>query len=413
VTEAQSGRTDVNTRTPIQSAEATQDTSGGLAIADIEATPISYRIEGGARLGIGRAVKRDAVVVKVTTKDGHVGWGESHHARAANVTAAIVNSTLRDICLGQSAADVVGVWDSIYRMQLKSHGLGAATAMAMSGIDMALWDIRGKAVGWPLYLLLGGRRRPVEAYAGGVALGWQDPEALVEEVRPLLESGYRSAKLRVGDTPERDISRVQAVREAFGEDLLLMVDANTEYSLADVARVMPVFEELRVRWLEEPFPPHDYRSYRMARALGRVALAAGENHFTRYEFSRMVEDAEIGILQPDLSKAGGVTEVLRIAALGSAWKLPICPHTSMTGLNMAATVHLLAAIDNAGYFEGDASRGNLFRDDLVDNAYTLEKDGTILPNEAPGLGVCVDEGFIATHPFIEGPNYVRSDGPQG
>lgn len=387
--------------------------SNDLTIARIEAKPISYRIEGGARLGIGRAVKRDAVVVKVTTKGGLIGWGESHHARAANVIAEIVNSTLRDICQGKSADDVVGIWNVIYRMQLKSHGLGAATAMAMSGIDMALWDIRGKAVGWPLYRLLGGGRRPIEAYAGGVSLGWQDPAALVDEARPHVEAGYRAVKLRVGDTPERDISRVSAVRDAFGDELVIMVDANTECSLADVARVMPAYEELGVLWLEEPFPSHDYQSYRAARNLGRVTLAAGENHFTRFEFSRLVEDGQVGFLQPDLSKAGGVTEVMRIAALGSAWKLPICPHTSMTGLNMAATVHLLAAIDNAGYFEGDASRGNLFRDDLVDRPYELTTDGTVLPNEAPGLGVHVDEDFVSDHPFIEGPNYVRSDGPKG
>jgi L-alanine-DL-glutamate epimerase-like enolase superfamily enzyme len=379
----------------------------GLRIAAIRATPISYRIEGGARLGIGRAVKRDAVVVKVVTDGGLVGWGESHHGRAANVIATLVNTTLRDLCLGAAADEVVGLWDRIYAMQLKSHGLGAATAMAMSGIDMALWDIRGKAVGWPLFRLLGGAPAAIASYAGGVALGWQEPALLVEEARPLIEAGYRAVKLRVGDTPPSDIARVRAVRETFGDELTIMVDANTEYSLADAAQVMPAFEDLGVLWLEEPFPPHDHRSYKTASRLGRVALAAGENHFTRFEFARLVEDGAVGFLQPDVSKAGGITEVLRIAALASAWRLPICPHTSMTGLNMAATVHLLAAIDNPGYFEGDASPGNLFRDRLVDHAFTLGADGTVTPNAGPGLGVSVDEAFIAAHPFIEGANYVR------
>ena len=168
---------------------------------------------------------------------------------------------------------------------------------------------------------------------------------------------------------------------------------------------MPAFADLRVGWLEEPFPAHDYCSYGEARRLGCVPLAAGENHFTRFEFTRLIDDGHVTILQPDLSKAGGITEVLRIAALGSAWKLPIHPHSSMTGLNMAATIHLLAAIDNAGYFEGDASPGNLFRDTLVDRPYELASDGTVRPNEGPGIGVEVDEGFITAHPFIEGPNY--------
>jgi L-alanine-DL-glutamate epimerase-like enolase superfamily enzyme len=379
----------------------------GMRIARVEATPISYPIEGGARLGIGRAVKRDAVVVKVTTSDGLVGWGESHHARAASVIATVVNTVLRDICVGQSAEGIVGVWDSIYQMQLKSHGLGAATAMAMSGIDMALWDIRGKALGLPLYKLLGGDSRPVKSYAGGVALGWQEPSLLVEEASTSIKMGYRAIKLRVGDTPARDLARVRAVREAFGAELVIMVDANAEYSLSDAAQVMPAYDALGILWLEEPFPAHDYRDYRQAAAFGRVRLAAGENHFTRFDFARLIEDGAVHFLQPDLSKAGGVTEVMRIAALASAWRMPICPHTSMTGLNMAATIHLLSAIENAGYFEGDVSKGNLFRDELVDHAYEIGTDGTVRPAEGPGLGVAVDEAFIAAHPFVPGPNYVR------
>src|SRR5262249_20910375 len=116
---------------------------------------------------------------------------------------------------------------------------------------------------------------------------------------------------------------------------------------------------------------------------------AGENHYTRFEFVRLVEDGHVGILQPDLSKTGGITEALRIAALGAAWKLPICPHTSMTGLNMAATIHFLAAIDNAGWFEGDASPGNLFRDALVSPSYKLAADGTVTPRPGASPGVTV------------------------
>ncbi len=390
---------------PSPSSPAASLPSAGMAIAEVEAFALSFPVTGGARLGIGRAVKRDAVVVKVTTADGLVGWGKSHHGRAANVTAALVNTALRDSIRGLQADDVVGVWNRIYRMQLKSHGLGAATSMAMSGIDMALWDIRGKAVGWPLCRMLGGGVKPVKAYAGGVSLGWQDPASLVDEARPLVEKGYKAVKLRVGDTPARDIARTRAIREAFGDDLVILVDANAEYSVDDVRAVMPALEDLRVGWLEEPFPAHDYASYGEARRLGRIPLAAGENHFTRFEFNRVIDDGHITILQPDLSKAGGVTEVLRIAAMASAWKLPIHPHSSMTGLNMAATIHFLAAIDNAGYFEGDASPGNLFRDTLVDRCYELSREGTVNPIDRPGIGVEVDEGFIAAHPFIEGPNY--------
>lgn len=379
-----------------------------LRIRTVQAFPTSFPLPAtsNVRLGIGRAVKRDAVVVKVVTDSGLVGWGESHHARCPGAIAHLVNTTLRLLVVGEDAADCVGVWQKIYGKQLASHGMGAACAMAMSGIDLALWDIRGKAAGWPLYRLLGGRSKPVPAYAGGVSLGWQEPKALVREARPLVDQGYKAIKLRLGDTPRRDLARVTAVRKAFRDELVILTDANTGYDVAAARAVMPGLDALGVGWLEEPFPAHDYRSYREAKRLGRTPLAAGENHFTRFEFDRVIEDGAITILQPDLSKTGGITEALRIAAMASAYKLPIHPHTSMTGINMAASIHFLAAIDNGGYFEGDVSKANRFRDALVSTPYSVDKEGCVLPLEAPGIGIEVDERFLAKHPVIEGPSYV-------
>src|SRR5205814_7812565 len=177
------------------------------------------------------------------------------------------------------------------------------------------------------------------------------------------------------DSPAKDIERMRAVRKAFGDELVILTDASIGYRLEDVRRVLPAMDELGIGWLEEPFPAHDYRSYREARTFGRTPLAAGENHYTRFEFNRVIEDGAITILQPDLSKTGGITEALRIAAMASAYKLPVDPHRSMTGLNMATTIHFVCAIDNGGYFEGDVSKGNLFRDELVSKPYEVGKDG--------------------------------------
>ena len=379
-----------------------------MKIVDIKAYATSFPVPpgGGVALGIGRAVKRDAVVVRVTTESGLVGWGESHHGRAHTAVAALLETTLKRLVLGMDAGDTVGVWARIYRAQLASHGMGAACAMAMSGLDMALWDIRAKAAGWPLCRLLGGGARPIPAYAGGVALGYQPPDELVAEARPHVEAGYRAVKLRIGDTVRADISRMEAVRRAFGDELNLLADANTAYRLEDARRVIPAMDALGMGWLEEPFPPHDRRAYAQARGYGRTPLAAGENHYTRFEFAPLLEDGVVGIWQPDLSKCGGVTEALRIAALASAHKIPIHPHSSMTGINHAATIHFLCAIDNAGYFEADVSRGNLFRDALVATPWRVGADGCVRPGEAPGIGVEVDEGWLAAHPAIEGPGYV-------
>jgi D-galactarolactone cycloisomerase len=379
-----------------------------LKIREIKAYPTSFPLpkEGGVRLGIGQAVKRDCVMVKVTTEDGLVGWGESHHGRAHTAIAKLIETTLSQLIMGMDASDTTGIWARIYKYQLGSHGMGAGCAMAMSGIDMALWDIKGKAVGWPLWRLLGGSRRPVPAYAGGVALGYQPPAQLIDEAEPLIAAGYQAVKLRIGDTVRDDIARMEAVRTTFGDSLAILTDANTGYTIEDVRRVMPSMDELDIGWLEEPFPAHDHARYAQAHGYGRTPLAAGENHFTRFEFTRVLEDRVITIWQPDLSKCGGITETLRIAAMASAFKIPINPHSSMTGVNQAASIHLLAAIENSGYFEADVSKDNLFRDKLGSEAWRIGRDGNVLPLEAPGIGVEVDEGFLKAHPAIEGPGYV-------
>ena len=379
-----------------------------MKITNVTAIPVSFPIpeDKGVTLGIGRAVKRDAVLVKVETDDGITGWGESHAGRAPGAVAQLANTTLRTLVTGMEATDNVGVWQRIYRMQLASHGTGAACAIAMSGIDMALWDIRGKAAGWPLYRLMGGSARSVPAYAGGVSLGYQAPETLVDEARACVEAGYRALKLRLGDNPRDDIARVHAVRAAFGDEVDILTDANAAYSLADARRVMPALDEARAGWLEEPFPPHDHRLYREARSFGVTPLAAGENHYTRFEFHRLFEDGVVTVIQPDVSKTGGPTEGLRIAAIASAWKLTVNPHTSLTGLNVAACIHLLASVDNPGYFEADLSRHNPLRDSLCDWQAHVDADGTVRPPERPGLGVEIDEARLAEFPLIDGPGYV-------
>lgn len=378
-----------------------------LTIVDVEGIPLSVMVEGGMMISLGRQVKRDACLVKVTTKNGVVGWGEAHHATASNIPATIVNTLLKPAVIGMNAAEVVNVWNSIYHYQLKGVGTGTAAVMALSGLDMALWDVRGKAVGWPVYKLLGGARRSFKSYAGGIALGWKDPTALAEEARELVGKGFQALKLRMGDTPERDIARITRVRTEVGDAISLMVDANTLYTLDFARKTVPVFDELGVVWLEEPFAADDVRGYKEIRRLGTVALAAGESHFTRYAFARLVEEGDVTYLQPDLSKAGGFTEGMRIAAIAAGHNLSISPHMSMTGLDVAAALHYMAAIDNAGWFEADASATNPFRDSLVRGTPELLADGGFAPPDTPGLGVDVDEEFIKAHPFIEGPIYQR------
>ena len=380
-----------------------------MRIVKLEAVPISFPVpeNKSVRLGIGRSVKRDSVLVRIETEDGHVGWGEAHHGRALGAIAKLIDTTMRELVLNQDASDINGIWARVYKMQISTHGMGAAAVLALSGIDIALWDIRSQVDGQPLYRLLGGSSKKIKAYAGGIALGWQEPDSLAREALEHVATGYRALKLRVGDTAEKDIARVLAVRKAVGSEIDLLVDANTNYTLLDVRKVMPAFDEAGVNWIEEPFPPQDRKAYRMARSLGRVPFAAGENHFTRYEFATLIEDGDVQFMQPDLSKAGGVTESMRIAAMASANKLTVNPHTSATAINMATTIHYLCAVDNPGYFEGDVTSLNPFRDEMMDKvAYVLDADGFVRPYDGIGIGMKINLDFIKDHPLIDGPCYV-------
>jgi D-galactarolactone cycloisomerase len=379
-----------------------------MKIEKIEVFPVSHRMpeKPEIRMGVGRMVKRDAVLVKVVTNEGLAGWGEAHHGRSPGAVAKLIDTTLAPMLIGMDALDVVGAWTRLHRGHLASHGFGAGTAIAMSGIDMAIWDLRGKAAGWPLYKLLGGGRRAVKAYGGGLSLGYQAPETLLEEAQAHVERGYRALKLRIGDRVDRDAARIEFVRSGLGDDVGLLSDANTAYRLDDVRRIAPVLEDAGIEWLEEPFSPYDDHAYAQAAQLTHVPIAAGENHYTRFEFQRLLDQGAVQVLQPDISKAGGITEIMRIAAMTSAKSMTLNPHSSMTALNMAASLHVLSAIDNPGLFEADVSHYNLFRTEFSGADFDVDANGHVFAPEGPGLGIEVDEEFIGKHAHIEGPCYV-------
>ena len=379
-----------------------------MKINQVKAYPISFPIpeQHRVKLGIGQTVKRDAVLVKVTTDSGLTGWGEAHAARAPTAMAELINSTLRHLVTGRDASDPEAIWDHVFRMQIASHGMGTAAVIGLSGIDLALWDIRAKSAGLPLNRFLGGQHKPVESYAGGVSLGYQPPEALIAEIEKLTARGYRAVKLRVGDSVDRDRARIESVREHFGKELDILVDANTAYSIEDARSISAALEANAIGWLEEPFSPQHYENYRELAKHTKVPLAAGENHYTRFDFLRMLDDGAITIWQPDLSKCGGLTEALRIAELAAPHGITIHPHTSLTGINMAASIHFLSAIDNAGYFEADVSVYNPFRDDLTGPAHQILAAGMVQNLEAPGIGVEFDESLLKHYPVISGPGYI-------
>ena len=379
-----------------------------MKITAITAIPLSFRLDQGktVTMGIGSTTKRDTIIVRVETSEGITGYGEAHPGRSPGAVVSLIHNTLAPMLIGMKATDVIGVWKRVHRMQLSSHGVGSGASLGLSGIDMALWDIRGKAAKMPLYELLGGSKRRLPAYAGGISLGYQPKESLAEESQEYVARGYKAIKLRLGDSAKADIERVLHVRKVLGDDIDILTDANTAYTLADVRRVMPVLADIKAGWLEEPFACNDFSSYReAAKITSLVPIAAGENHYGRFEFAQLREAGAVQIWQPDLSKCGGITEGLAIAAMASAYRIPMHTHSSATGINHAATIHFMAAIENSGYFEACVSHFNPLRD-MFGTTFEIGADGCVEPLDKPGIGLEIDESLFAKYPLIDGPGYV-------
>lgn len=379
-----------------------------MNITAITAIPLSFRLDQGktVTMGIGSTTKRDTIIVRVETSEGITGYGEAHPGRSPGAVVSLIHNTLAPMLIGMKATDVIGVWKRVHRMQLSSHGVGSGASLGLSGIDMALWDIRGKAAKMPLYELLGGSKRRLPAYAGGISLGYQPKESLAEEAQEYVARGYKAIKLRLGDSAKADIERVLHVRKVLGDDIDILTDANTAYTLADVRRVLPVLADIKAGWLEEPFACNDFSSYReAAKITSLVPIAAGENHYGRFEFAQLREAGAVQIWQPDLSKCGGITEGLAIAAMASAYRIPMHTHSSATGINHAATIHFMAAIENSGYFEACVSHFNPLRD-MFGSTFEIGADGCVEPLDKPGIGLEIDEALFAKYPLIDGPGYV-------
>jgi L-alanine-DL-glutamate epimerase-like enolase superfamily enzyme len=375
-------------------------------IVAVRASAHSRALSGTlVRLGLGANTKRDCVVVRVTADDGTVGYGEAHHGQNPTAMAEVVEKGLGSLILGADPFDTEGIWARLCRQQIVTHGLGAGSVIALSGIDIALWDLKGKLLGQPVFRLLGGAQRKIRAYAGGLSLGFKPPDVLEGEVRKLVDAGYTAIKLRVGDHPKRDAERVGHIRRTFGDGLDIAVDAATRYTPLDLPEVLAYCDKYRVYWLEEPFTPDNLQAYADLAKRTPVPIAAGENHYTRQAFRDLFSQGCITIAQADCTKAGGISEVKKIMDMAGAWHLLAAPHTSHTIMSTAASVHLLSSLSNALIFEADVGDINPFRTDLAGHAYPVV-DGYVEAPDLPGLGLTIDEAVLDAHPGIPGPCYI-------
>jgi L-alanine-DL-glutamate epimerase-like enolase superfamily enzyme len=374
-------------------------------IVEVAASAHSRPFEGAAlvRNALGANTKRDFVLVKVTADDGTVGYGEAHHGQNPTAMVEIVKG-MGTLAIGADPFDSEGLWARLAYQQVQTHGLGAGSVIALSGIDIAVWDLKGRLLKEPIWRLLGGAPRRIRAYAGGLSLGFQPLETLEREVAALVAEGYSAIKLRVGDHPRRDAERVGHVRKCFPE-LDIAVDAQTRYTLLDMPEVLDYCERHRVYWLEEPFATDNLRAYAETARKTRIPLAAGENHYLRKAFRELFGQGAIAIAQADCTKAGGISEVKKIADMAGAFDLSVAPHTSHSVIAAAANVHLLCAIPNGLIYEADVAKVNPFRTDLSSVPFGVV-GGHIAPSDRPGLGLEIDESVLAQYPPIPGPCYI-------
>lgn len=347
--------------------------------------------DGGFLCAEGHTNGRLTSLVEVTVDNGLTGLGSAY--THPDVLRVIVEQHLAPFLIGEDPADTGRLWDELYALT-RWYGRKGAAMSAIGAIDIALWDIRAKLLGQPLYQALGGTRPTVDAYAS--ALLWQDDmEDLRAEAEAHCAAGFRVMKMRLGRGPGYDRAAVSAVKSAIGPGRRVAVDGTHRYSLDEATELAAYLADLDVAWFEEPFPPEDIGRYAALRATGLIPVAAGENEFGVQGFAELMRAGAVDILQPDVSRTGGVTEAMRIAALADEHGLPVITHTWNDAVALLANAHFVSASNNGQMVEVDRT-GNPFIDDLGISPLHFENGRLQLP-DAPGLGITLNPDTVARY----------------
>lgn len=359
----------------------------------------------------GRVGSFDMTLVTVTTEDGVQGFGEAKAAvGSAGVCAALVTCVrqeLRPLLIGRDAGQITHLWETMYNGPRDHYALARGrtfpilgrrglTVSAMSGVDMALWDLLGKALGVPVVQLLGGAcRERMPAYASG---GWAGADHIGEQLSGYVARGFNAVKMRVGvmdGTVATSVERVRAARRALGPDVEIMVDAHGTYSVPEAKQFCRALEECNLRWFEEPINADNPQGTAAVRASTSIPIAAGESEFTRFDFRGLIEAGAVDVLQPDLAICGGITEGRRVAELAATYQLELAPHCWGSAFSFMAGVSLAFASPAATIIEFSVGANPMLHD-LVEEDIAAE-NGTIEAPQRPGLGVTPRAEFIAEY----------------
>jgi galactonate dehydratase len=348
------------------------------------------------------------VFVRVETADGMVGWGEGTNYPGVRPIATAV-TTLASVVIGRSAWDIEAVWQRMYRF-MYYNGMGGVVLAAISGIDMALYDIVGKKLGVPVYKILGGQAHErLRTYANG----WTDgiartPKAYGARTKELVARGYTGCKLDpFFETPmNREVtptalrlaeSLVRAIREAGGPDYDIAIDVHGFWNTKSTLEIIRTLEPYRLFFYEEAVPPENVAAMAEVQRSTPTPLATGERIFGRQGFRELIERQAVRVIQPDLSRTGGITEAKKIAAMADTYYIPVAPHNPNGPLCTLATMHLGFSIPNfliLEFFEKDEP---IFQE-LVPGGLTRDARG-VAPTTGPGLGANVTDAFLRKYQF--------------
>ncbi len=355
--------------------------------------------------------KRTAHLVEVRTDEGLTGWGECFGpGNVARANKSIVEQVIRPMALGRDPIDREVIWHQVYNL-LRDHGQKGMPLQALSGVDIALWDLAGKITGLPLSKLVGGRHRTeLPVYGYGMMLRREDPASLIrrfkDEAAGIKEAGFVATKMKVGLGVKQDIRLAEAVRLGVGDDYPFMVDANHCYTSDDALEVGHALDELGAFWFEEPVAPEDLDGYKRLRSRLKTRISGGEAEFTRWGWRHLLEGKCLDIAQPEVCALGGVSEYLKVLALAHTHFVPVINHVWGSAVAVATNLQLLAAMPPlpGGLFprepmlEFDTTH-NLFRDELLTEPLNIQEQvkrtgGFVDVPDGPGLGIEPDPKFI-------------------
>jgi len=372
----------------------------GCKIERIEAIPLSCTLRESFGFSQAWVERRQTVLVKIVTDSGLQGYGECFGPGPGN--REMIEGFFAPILKGQDPQNIEGLWDLMYK-RARAAFQSFIPMTALSGIDIALWDIKGQILGMPIFELLGGGyHEKIKAYATGHYFKkTRSPEELYSRIIPEalenIKTGFDMLKLKIGLGIlnlgiEKDIELVQRVREAVGKEVTLMVDANYAYDVPTAIFVGKELENAKVFWFEEPIDPIDVEGHKQLKAAIHVPIAAGECLATRYSFKDFFVQRAIDIAQPDLCAAGGITECRKIADMAKAYHIQFIPHVWGSPVAITAALHLLASMPKPNLLEFDRS-SNPIREEM-EKSLILREGSYVKVPDGPGLGIKIDESSI-------------------